>query len=104
MISLKYREVTNSVHSKLPVPEGKWRSGKERNAPIVIDDTQISHVTLPKIKGGCKDIPPGTLNSIRKQLLLCWEQFADFVDCRMTNADYIQKIKMKFPDTFETGS
>ena len=99
-IRLKYREVINSVHSKLPVPKGKWRSGKERNAPIVIENIQISHVTLPKTKGGGKDIPLGTLNSIRKQLLLCWEQFADFVDCKMTNTDYIQKIKTKFPDTF----
>ena len=99
---MKYREVINSVHSKLPVPEGKWHSGKERNAPIVIDDIRISHVTLPKTKGGGKDIPPGTLNSIRKQLLLCWDQFTDFIGCTMTNTDYISKIKTKFPDIFET--
>ncbi len=73
----KYREVIGSVQSKAPVPEGHWRSGKERSAPIVIEGVQISRVTLPKAKGGSMDISEGTLNSIRKQLLLCRDQFID---------------------------
>jgi len=91
----KYREVIDSVQSKTPVPEGHWRSGKERSAPIVIEDVQISRVTLPKAKGGGRDIFEGTLNSIRKQLLLCREQFVDFVNCPMTTTDYIEKMKTK---------
>lgn len=91
----KYSEVIDSVQSKTPVPEGHWRSGKERSAPIVIEDVQISRVTLPKAKGGGKDMSEGTLNSIRKQLLLCRDQFIDFVNCPMTTTDYIEKMKAK---------
>jgi len=101
-IRYKYREVVGSIYSKLPVPEGQWRSSKERNAPIIIDGIQISRVTIPKTKGGGSDIRTGTLNSIRNQLLLCRDQFVDFVDCPMTTTDYINKMKAKFPDTFET--
>lgn len=97
----KYREVIGSVQSKTPVPEGKWSSGKERSAPIVIEGVQISRVTLPKAKGGGRDIHPGTLNSIRKQLLLCKDQFVDFVNCPMTNTKYIEKMKAKFVNIFE---
>lgn len=95
----KYREVIGSVHSKAPVPEGHWGSGKENSGPIVIDGIQISRVTLPKTKGG--DIPPGTLNSIRKQLLLCREQFVDFITCPMTSTNYVDKMKAKFVNVFE---
>lgn len=94
----KYREVITSVHSKTPVPNGYWRSGKENSAPIVIGGIQISRVTLPKVKTG--DIRPGTLNSIRKQLLLCRSQFIDFIKCSMTNTDYINKMKTKHPSIF----
>lgn len=94
----KYREIINSVHSKTPVPNGYWRSGKENSAPIVIDGIQISRVTLPKAKTG--DIRPGTLNSIRKQLLLCKAQFIDFINCPMTRTDYIHKMKAKYSSTF----
>ena len=100
----KYREVIGSVQSKTPVPEGQWRSGKERSAPIVIEGVQISRVTLPKAKGGGKDIYEGTLNSIRNQLLLCRDQFIAFVNCPMTTTDYIEKMKAKFPNTFSSGS
>ena len=100
----KYREVIGSVQSKTPVPEGHWSSGKECSAPIVIEGVQISRVTLPKAKGGGRDILPGTLNSIRKQLLLCRDQFADFVNCPMTNTTYIEKIKAKFADVFEISN
>jgi hypothetical protein len=96
----KYREVTGSVQSKAPVPEGQWRSGKELSAPIVIEGVEISRVTLPKVKGGGTDIPPGTLHSIRRQLLLCRNQFVDFVVCPMTRTDYIEKMKAKFPSSF----
>jgi hypothetical protein len=96
----KYKEVINSVQSKTPVPQGHWRSGKERSAPIVIDGVLVSRVTLPKMKGGGKDIPVGTLNSIRNQLLLCRDQFEDFVNCPMTTTDYVEKIKAKFPGVF----
>ena len=98
----KYREVIGSIHSKAPVPEGHWGSGKENSGPIVIDGIQISRVTLPKIKGG--DIHPGTLNSIRKQLLLCREQFVDFVRCPMTSTTYIEKMKAKFAEVFELSN
>lgn len=91
----KYSEVIDSVQSKAPVPVGHWRSGKERSAPIVIQGVQISRVTLPKAKGGGRDIFEGTLNSIRKQLLLCRDQFIDFVNCPMTTTDYIEKMKAK---------
>jgi len=97
----KYREVIGSVQSKTPVPEGKWRSGKERSAPIVIEGVEISRVTLPKAKGGGRDILPGTLNSIRKQLLLCRDQFIDFIVCPMTITDYTEKMKAKFANIFE---
>ena len=98
---MKYKEVIDPIYSKLPVPEGSWRSGKERNAQIVIDDIQVSRVTLPKTKGGGKDIPNPTLNSIRKQLLLRWDEFADFLACPMTRTDYISKIKTKYPNLFQ---
>jgi hypothetical protein len=91
----KYREVIDSVQSKTPVPEGHWRSAKERSAPVVIEGVQISRVTIPKAKGGGRDICEGTLNSIRKQLLLCRDQFVDFVNCPMTTTDYIEKMKAK---------
>jgi len=100
-MTFKYREVIGSIQSKAPVPDGHWRSGKERSAPIVVEDVQISRVTLPKAKGGGRDIPPGTLNSIRKQLLLCREQFVDFVNCPMTNTMYIEKMKAKFVNIFQ---
>lgn len=100
----KYREVIGSVQSKTPVPEGCWRSGKERSAPIVIEDVEISRVTIPKAKGGGRDLSEHTLNSVRKQLLLCREQFIDFVNCPMTTTDYIEKMKTKFPRDFSTGS
>lgn len=100
----KYREVIDSVQSKTPVPEGYWRSGKERSAPIVIEDVEISRVTIPKAKGGGRDLSEHTLNSIRKQLLLCREQFVDFVNCPMTTTDYIKKMKAKIPNTFSSGS
>ena len=95
----KYGEVIGSVQSKAPVPEGCWHSSKERSAPIVIEGVQISRVTLPKVKGGGTDIPPGTLNSIRKQLLLCRDQFIEFIACPMTTTDYVEKMKSKFPQT-----
>lgn len=97
----KYGEVIGSVQLKAPVPEGRWHSSKERSAPIVIEGVQISRVTLPKVKGGGRDIPSGTLNSIRKQLFLCRDQFIEFIDCPMTITDYIEKMKSKFPQTFE---
>ena len=97
----KYREVIGSVQSKTPVPEGYWRSGKERSAPIVIEGVQISRVTIPKAKGSGRDLSEHTLNSVRKQLLLCRDQFIDFVDCPMTITDYIDKMKAKFAQTFE---
>lgn len=100
----KYREVIGSVQSKTPVPEGQWRSGKERSAPIVIDGVQISRVTIPKAKGGARDLSEPTLNSIRKQLLLCRDQFVAFVGCPMTTTDYAEKMKTKFPDTFTSTS
>lgn len=100
----KYREVIGSVQSKTPVPKGCWRSGKERSAPIVIEDVEISRVTIPKAKGGGRDLSEHTLNSVRKQLLLCREQFIDFVNCPMTTTDYIEKMKTKFPRDFSTGS
>ena len=100
----KYREVISSVQSKTPVPQGHWRSGKECSAPIVIEGVQVSRVTLPKMKGGGKDIRVGTLNSIRKQLLLSGEQFKDFIDCPMTTTDYVETIKAKFPDAFTSAT
>ena len=99
-LRFKYKEVIDSVKSKAPVPLGKQRSGKERNLPIVIEGVQISRVTLPKEKGHGKDIPIGTLNSIRNQLLLKNDQFADFVNCPMTISDYIDAMKNKFPNSF----
>jgi hypothetical protein len=99
-----YKEVIDAVQSKAPVPDGQWRSGKERSAPIVIDNVQISRVTLPKAKGGGRDIPPGTLHSIRRQLLLCRDQFLDFIDCTMTKTVYIEKIRAKSPDDFSSGA
>jgi hypothetical protein len=99
-----YKEVIDAVQSKAPVPDGQWRSGKERSAPIIIDDVQISRVTLPKAKGGGRDIPPGTLHSIRRQLLLCRDQFVDFVECPMTITDYVEKMKAKFPDDFSSSA
>ena len=98
-MGFKYREVVRSIQSKTPVPEGKWRSGKERSAPIIIEDVFISRVTIPKEKGGSKDIPPGTLNSIRKQLLLCKAQFVDFISCTMTKPEYVRKMKAKFSNS-----
>jgi len=100
-LRFKYGEVIGSVQAKVPVPEGCWRSGKERSAPIVVDGVEVSRVTLPKSKGGARDIPPGTLNSIRKQLLLCRNQFADLVNCPMTNTVYVEKMKAKFPILFD---
>ncbi|MDH5695380.1 MAG: hypothetical protein OEZ00_02050 [Dehalococcoidia bacterium] len=97
----KYTEVIGSVQSKAPVPEGQWRSGKERSAPIIIEGVQISRVTLPKAKGGGRDLSELTLNSIRKQLLLCRDQFIDFVGCPMTMTDYIEKMKAKFVNISE---
>ena len=95
-----YREVISSVKTKTPVPAGHWRSGKERTAPIIIEDIEISRVTIPKGKGGGRDLKPGTLNSIRKQLLLTKPQFTDFVICRMSGSDYINEIKDKYPDIY----
>lgn len=97
-IRFKYKQVINSIQSKTPV--GKKRSGKERNLPVVIEGIQISRVTLPKEKGHGKDIPIGTLNSIRNQLLLKNDQFSDFVNCPMTMSDYINVMKNKFPESF----
>ncbi len=95
-----YREVSRSIKSKAPVPVGKQRSGKERNFPIVIDGIQITRVTIPKEKGGGRDMNETTLKSIRDQLLLRNDQFIDFVKCPMTRMGYIDAIKEKFPATF----
>lgn len=99
-MSFKYRRVILSIQSKAPVPDGQWRSGKERSAPIVVDGVEISRVTLPKAKGGGRDVPPGTLNSVRKQLLLCKVQFTDFLNCPMTKTKYSEKMKAKFASNF----
>ncbi len=99
-----YNQVINSVTSKTPVPEGKLRSSKERNLPVVIEGIQLSRVTIPKKKGRGRDVPIGTLKSIRDQLLLRNEQFMDFVNCPMTMSDYIKAMKDKFPDTFNEVS
>lgn len=95
-----YREVSRSVKSKAPVPDGKQRTGKERNFPIVIDGILITRVTIPKEKGGGRDMNPNTLRSIRDQLLLRNDQFIDFVKCPMTRTGYIGAIKEKFPYSF----
>ncbi|OGO22000.1 MAG: hypothetical protein A2Z28_03735 [Chloroflexi bacterium RBG_16_51_9] len=95
----KYKEVSNSITVK--TPQGKKRGGKERNFPIVIDDIQMGRVTIPKEKGGGKDMNPNTLKSIRNQLLLNPQQFAEFVTCSMSSAAYIDAIKQKYPDTFK---
>jgi len=99
-MSFRYRKVIRSIQLKTPVPVGYWRSGKECSAPIVVEGIEISRVTVPKEKGGNRDIPPGTLNSIRKQLLLCRDQFADFINCPMTQSGYIEKMKAKFSNVF----
>ena len=96
----KNTEVCHSVRSKAPVPNGHWKTGKERNAPIVIDDMEVSHVTIPNEKGGGKDMAPKTCNSIRKQLLLTRDEFTDFVKCPMSRTGYIEVIKARHPDWF----
>jgi hypothetical protein len=97
-IRYKYKKLINSVQTKTPV--GKKRAGKENNLPLVIDGIQISRVTLPKVKGHSKDIPVGTMNSIRNQLLLRNDQFIDFINCPMTKSDYINILKKKFAEYF----
>ncbi len=94
-----YRQVSHSIEAKVP-PEGKQRSGKERNFPIVIDGIQVSRVTIPKEKGGGRDMSEHTLKSIRDQLFLRTDQFIDFIKCPMTSTDYINAMKEKFPSTF----
>lgn len=81
---LKYREVTGAIEKKVPGP--RTSGGHERNRWAVINGMRVLRVTFPKIHTG--DIPPGTLNSIRKQLRLDRMRFDAFVDCSMTGTEY----------------
>jgi hypothetical protein len=94
-MAYKYDQVIRPIKAKIPVSKDSWSKGKENNGKIVIGGKWYGRVTLPKMKGNNKDIPPGTLESIRKQLLLCHDQFVELIKCPMTTSDYIKKITSK---------
>jgi hypothetical protein len=93
---VKYREVTNAIDAK--VPGEKPRAGSERNRWATVGGKRVTRVTYPKVHQG--DIPAGTLNSIRKQLTLDPDQFAKFVDCRLSKTEYESHLRdrLQVPD------
>ena len=89
-----HREVTHAIKNKAPL-EG-LRTGKERNAKIVVDGKLVSRVTFPKIKGGhVSSMSPKTLGVIRSQLCLSKESFKDFIKCPLKKEGYIALLREK---------
>lgn len=87
MPSFKYREVVRSIQSKLRMD---FRSGSEPNAWYILDGKQLFRVTVPHVHEG--DVPPRTLNEIRKQCRLPRDDFERLVRCPMSGSDYERRI------------
>jgi hypothetical protein len=88
-LTYKAREIQAGI-DKLRV---HFRTGQERNAWFKIDDKPVLLITAPKIHRG--DVPVGTADAIRKQLLLSRDLFDDLVKCPLTGPDYEGLIREK---------
>jgi len=84
-------EVRRAVESKTEWQQRSNRS-KEGNYIIFRQGRRVSRVTIPK---GRDVLPIGTLNSIRRQLLLDKEQFNEFVKCPLSSTDYAKILDEK---------
>lgn len=57
-----------------------------------LDGLKILRVTMPRGRGF---VPPGTVNSIRKQVFLSKDQFGDLINCPLSSQDYEAIIRAK---------
>jgi predicted RNA binding protein YcfA (HicA-like mRNA interferase family) len=84
-------DVRRAVENKTEWQQRSNRS-KEGNYILFRQGHRISRVTIPK---GRDALPIGTLNSIRRQLLLDKEQFNEFVRCPLSQTDYARILDEK---------
>lgn len=89
---MKNRKLTQVLDSKLP--SATTGSGKENNRWVVLDGKKVLRVTYPKGHSG--DVKPLTLKSIREQMKLEKEDFEQFVECKMSGADYEVHLRKRF--------
>lgn len=84
----RYKEINDAIEAKCP---GEARSTGERNKWIVLDGRRLLRVTSPQGHSGTVKV--GTEKSIRNQLRLSRAQLADFVQCRLSGADYVVHLR-----------
>ena len=82
----KKQEIQKVIQNKLGL---KPRVGKENNAYYLIDDKEVLRITYPKGKG---DLHPKTIQSIKRQTELGWDDFADLIKCPLSAKDYEKVI------------
>ena len=82
----KKQEIQRVIQNKLGL---KPRVGKENNAYYKIEDKEVLRITYPKGKG---DLHPKTQKSIRRQLALNGDDFADLIKCPLSAKDYEKVI------------
>jgi hypothetical protein len=86
-------QVERAARKKLRAkPTGR----KEQQYWYILDGVTLFRVTIPRKHSRQSTIPPGTLNSIRRQLHLSREEFAEWVKCPISAEDYAALIREKF--------
>ena len=88
---MNQRRMQAALDKKLP-REGKG-SGKENNVWVVVGGKKILRVTYPSGHSG--DVKRGIEKAIRQQMKLDAEQFESFVECHMSETDYVQVLRDK---------
>ena len=83
----KKQEIQRAIENKLGI---KPRVGKENNAFIELADNYSIRITYPKGKG---DLHPKTVQSIKRQTELGWDDFTDLIKCPLSASDYEKIIK-----------
>jgi len=93
-------EVERAVRKKLRTgPTGR----KEQQYWYVLDGVILFRATIPRKHSRQSTIPPGTLNSIRRQLHLSRAEFVDWVKCPLDADDYAALMRQKFGLQDESG-
>ena len=71
----------------------EFRAGKEYNGWFLFNGKKAARITIPK---GRKPIPPKTYKSMASQLRLTVQQFDRFLECPLTQEQYIKILSEHF--------